>query len=386
MAYLRSSASLASTSLALGVVTSLVTSSASVAYAQPTGAPPADSTALVAAPKDPTASAPAVFKANDSTNVTLAAGGQLATGNSQLLAGTVNGKYEMRRGQDGFGASLLGNYGQGAATPGAEQHVTAENLQGRIRYDRYLSDRVSIFLIDTERHDRFQGLEIRTNVDPGVKYLFVHEDTTTLWGELGYDFQYDVRLGSALIPTDPTTGAYIAGPLLPKTATEQSGRLFVGFKHAFNSKVTFTTGLEYLQAFASSTPGSAGDYRLNYDALFAANVAGGFSLGVGFSARYDHLPLPGKEQTDTATTLSLIYSFSEPAPAAAPTCPCPPPPAPPDAAPPPPPPPPSAPDAATPISSAPTTPTTTPGSTMPATPAAPATPTGTPGTTPAAPH
>ena len=383
MAHLRSS------SIALGIAASLVSSGA---LAQTIGAPPPDATALVAAPKDPTAAAPEVFKPNDSTNVTLAAGGQLATGNSQLLAGTVNGKLDLRREENAFGASLLGNYGQGAASAAADQHVTAENLQGRVRYDRFLADRFSIFVIDTERHDRFQGLAIRTNIDPGVKYLFVHEDTTTFWGELGYDFQYDVRLDSALVPVD-ATGAAVAGPLLDKTATQQSGRLYAGFKHAFNSAVTFTTGLEYLQAFAASTPGMGGDYRINYDALFAANVSGGFSLGVGFSARYDHVPLPGKENTDTATTLSLIYSFSEPTPNWPPTCPCPPPP-------PPPPPPPDATNPQTPgVAPMPVAPSTPPGfvtpppsvppapppppvtATAPTAPTAPTTPAPTPPTT-----
>ena len=70
------------------------------------------------------------------------------------------------------------------------------------------------------------------------------------------------------------------------------------------------TGLEYLQSFVEATRA-----RLNYDALFAAHIGGGLSLGVGFSARYDHAPLPDKKRLDTQSILSLIYSFSD-APAA----------------------------------------------------------------------
>ena len=87
---------------------------------------------------------------------------------------------------------------------------------------------------------------------------------------------------------------------------DHSGRLFAGFKHAFNKEVTLSTGVEYLQSFIDSTR-----YRVNYDALFAANIGGGLALVVGFSARYDHAPLPGKQNTDTATTFSLIYSYSD---------------------------------------------------------------------------
>ena len=57
---------------------------------------------------------------------------------------------------------------------------------------------MSLFLITTGRNDRFQGLEFRLNVDPGAKYLFVNTDPTTFWGEVGYDFQYDIRNSDAL--------------------------------------------------------------------------------------------------------------------------------------------------------------------------------------------
>ena len=109
--------------------------------------------------------------------------------------------------------------------------------------------------------------------------------------------------------------------ILPKTATDHSGRLFLGLRHAFNKDVTLALGAEYLQSVVDSTR-----YRFNFDALFAAKVGGGLAVGLGFSARYDHDPLPGKEDLDTSTTLNLIYAFSDvPEPPPAP-CACPPPP------------------------------------------------------------
>jgi putative salt-induced outer membrane protein YdiY len=276
------------------------------------GAPPTEGKALVEAPKA-VPDAPKLDKPTDETTATVSAGGQFASGNSKLIAMTANGKFDMRRGANGFGAALLANYGRGAP-PGDPLETTAENLQARLRYDRFLVESTSLFLIGTGRHDRFQGLDFRLNIDPGAKYIFVKTDPTAFWGELGYDFQYDIRRNDALQP-DP------AVPPLSKTETDHSARLFFGFKHAFNKEVTFATGIEYLQSFVEATRA-----RVNYDALFAANVGGGLAIGLGFSARYDHAPLPGKEELDTATTVSLIYSFSEtpetaapaPEPAAAP--------------------------------------------------------------------
>ena len=327
------------------LLTSLVFASASLfaanasaqdTDADPTGAPPADAKALVAAPTTAADKAPAVEDPKDTTTATVSAGGQWATGNSQLLAGTVNGQLELRRGMNGFGAYVLGNYGQGA--PGDKDSVlTSENIQGRLRYDRYLIEKLAVFLIVTGRYDRFQGLDFRLNIDPGVKYLFFDTKKTQLWGEAGYDFQYDIRRNADRVVkddagnpvVDPNTGQV---ELLDKTHVDHSTRLFAGFKHAFNKEVSLTTDLEYLQSVVHST-----NYRLNYEALVAANLGEGFSFGVGFTARFDHDPLPGKKDLDTTTTLNLIYAFSD-VPEAPPDCskcaqPEPPPPPPPQCAP-----------------------------------------------------
>jgi putative salt-induced outer membrane protein len=333
----------------------------------PTGTPPPDATALVAAPKDDNLAAPDLKKPLDGTSISLSAGAQLATGNTRLLAGTMNGEWTSRWGDNGIGASILGNYGQGAS-PGASVVETAENVQGRLRYDRYIIDQASLFLINTVRHDRFQGLEVRYNLDPGFKYLFLRAPTNTLWLEAGYDLQYDVREDSARVPEDASGMPLSMAPLLPKTAVDHSIRLYAGFKHDFNEEVTLSTGLEYIQAVSDGT-----HHWLNYDALFAAKVGGGLALGLGFNARYDSDPLPGKKNTDTATTVSLIYSFSDAVPPKTPEVACPPaaPASTPASAPPPAPAPVPAP-APAPATMAPPEPT--PGAATPPAPAAPATP------------
>lgn len=276
---------------------------------------------MVEAPKE-AGTAPKIEDRFDGTTVTLSAGGQLATGNSRLTAGTANGSFETRWKSNEVGASVLGNYGR-SAPPGQPLETTAENIQARLRYDRYIIEQASFFLINTGRHDRFQGIDFRYNLDPGFKYLFLQEAASSIWAELGYDFQYDVRREDARPTLDaagnPVVDAAGNPVLLDKTASDHSLRLFVGAKHAFNEAVTFATGVEYLQSFVESTRS-----RVNYDAVLAANVGGGLAIGVGFTARYDHAPLPGKETLDTATTLSLIYAFSNVGEPAKPeTCPCP---------------------------------------------------------------
>jgi hypothetical protein len=303
-------------SLALSL--SMATAAPSAHAQQYIGGPGPDVTPLIAPPKA-AEDVPTWERIHDETTATVSAGGQLSTGNSQLAAVTGNGQLAIRRGENGFGASLIGNYGESAAY-GATPVDTTENLQGRLRYDRYLTDRLSLFLIGTGRHDRFQGIEFRLNVDPGAKYLFVNDSNTKLWGEVGYDMQYDYRLGSA-----------VWGQGIDRKALDSSVRLFMGFKHSFNKSVTVTTGFEYLQSFVKSQVEDLdNDSRINYDILFASQIGGGLSLGLGFSARYDYNPLPGKTDTDTTTTISLIYALvqnaSTPKPPPPPPCVQPPPP------------------------------------------------------------
>src|SRR5690349_11681698 len=104
------------------------------------------------------------------------------TGSSRLRAATATGARETRWARDGVGLYLLGNYGEGAAN-GAAVHVSTENVQGRARYDRYVLENTSVFLFNTGRHDRFQGLDFRYNLDPGVKYLVLKAVANALWAE-----------------------------------------------------------------------------------------------------------------------------------------------------------------------------------------------------------
>jgi len=295
-----------------------------LAQSPPLGAPPPEAKPLVQAPKGP-GDVPKIESKTDGTSITLSSGGQGSTGNSRLLALTANGAFDTRFHDNGLGASVLANYGR-SAPPGEATQTTTENVQGRLRYDRYVIEQASVFLITTGRHDRFQGIDFRLNIDPGFKYLFVAKQANAIWAEAGYDFQYDLRRDDALVDA--------MGVRLPidKTATDHSSRVFLGMRHAFNEQVTLSGGVEYLQSLVESTRN-----RINFDALFAAKVGAGLAVGLGFGLRYDHLPLPGKEQVDTASNVSLIYSYSETrevpaAPALAPLPPPPPPPSPPDSA------------------------------------------------------
>lgn len=233
-------------------------------------------------------------KAEDATEAQILGGGMLSSGNSRALSLTSSAQFRMRREANQLSAAAAVNYGRAAADKTQDQTTTVENYQGRLRYDRFVSDSLAAFLALSARRDRFQGLDLRLNLDPGIAYYFVDTKPTRLWGELGYDLQHDVRRDEAI-------AAY---PDLSKSETRHSARVFGGYQQSLGESVAFNTGLEYLQAIKDTE-----NWRLNWDASLTSKIGNNFSLASTFSLKYDHNPLPGVRRTDTMTAISLVYQL-----------------------------------------------------------------------------
>src|SRR5690606_6424383 len=132
------------------------------------------------------------------------------------------------------------NFGRSAPSREDPMETTVENYQGRVRYDVFFAEQVAAFLQLSARRDRFQGLDLRLNIDPGLAYYFVDDKSLQFWSELGYDLQHDVRREEARI--DPDTG-----DIADKTQTRHHARAFLGYDNKLNKSVSFYSGLEYLQ-------------------------------------------------------------------------------------------------------------------------------------------
>jgi putative salt-induced outer membrane protein len=172
-----------------------------------------------------------------------------------------------------------------------------ENYQGNLRYDHFIKS-LAPFLSVSGRRDRFQGLDFRLNIDPGLAYYFVDRAKLQFWGELGYDLQHDVRSEDAI------DVALVEGSPVDKTETRHSIRGYVGYQNEVNPFMTFKTGLEYLQAVVEPE-----NYRLNWDLGLSSKIAGNFSMATTFSVKYDNNPLPEIEKTDIVTAINLVYGL-----------------------------------------------------------------------------
>jgi putative salt-induced outer membrane protein len=245
-------------------------------------------------------------ESTDATEWDLAFGSLVSTGNARQISVTGATNLRLRRGDHQFGAAAAGNYGQ-AALPGEDLEPTVGNVQGRVRYDYFLHERVSVFGMLTARHDPFQGLLLRMNVDPGFAFYILPGKDERLWTEAGYDFQYDLRDPDATLQRDDDGQLVYDAQGNPIQIVERQKithavRLFGGYVNQLSEIVTFSTGLEYLQSVQE-----ARRWRLNWDTAFAAQLKGRLSLALTFTVRVDNDPLPRVRKVDTVTALSLLY-------------------------------------------------------------------------------
>ncbi len=246
----------------------------------------------------------------DATELTLTAGALYAEGNSKSLSLTASSAFRMRRQRHQLSAAAAVNYGEGASAGAAERKVNVENYQGRVRYDYFITRYLAAFLAVSGRRDRFQGLDLRLNVDPGFAYYFIDVEKHQLWAELGYDLQHDVRRDEARVVLDDNGDPVDPPELLDKSETRHHARLFVGYDNKLNEAVTFNAGVEYLQGLAPFEDDDTGNanWQLNSQLGLTSKLGEGFSLATSLGLKYDNNPLPDVESADVITAVSLVYS------------------------------------------------------------------------------
>jgi putative salt-induced outer membrane protein len=230
-------------------------------------------------------------------DVSIGAGGLFSSGNARTIALTSTVRTRIRRDEHQFSGATAINYGR-AGKKGQEIDSTVENYQGLLRYDYFLTNEVSLFLQSTARRDKFQGLDLRLNIDPGIAYYLLNEKTHRLWGEIGYDLQYDIRRQQDRAQKDP------AAPLLDKTQTLHNARLFLGYENKLRKEVSFISSIEYLQNFADVET-----FRFIADIGLKSNIADHLALATTYTARYENKPLPTVSELDSIASFNLVYSL-----------------------------------------------------------------------------
>jgi putative salt-induced outer membrane protein len=254
------------------------------------------------------ATAPAEKLDDDATEWDLSFGSLISTGNARQVSVTGTTNFRLRRGDHQFSAAAAGNYGQ-AALVNDDLAPTVGNIQGRVRYDYFLHEYVSVFGMLTARHDPFQGLDLRMNVDPGFAFYVIPGVKERLWTEVGYDLQYDLRDPNATLARDDE-GELIYDPqgntiqAADRQRLNHAVRLFAGYINQINDAVGFRTGAEYLQSVQVGRR-----WRVNWENAFITQLKDRLSLALTFTVRVDNDPLPRVRKVDTITAFNLVYRF-----------------------------------------------------------------------------
>lgn len=242
----------------------------------------------------------------DVTEFSLSAGAIVSTGNAQAAAVTAAVASRIRRDIHQFMGAGAGNWGATRAD-GADWYDTVGNVQGRARYDVFFAERWSAFLMATARHDPFQGLDLRLNVDPGAAFYALPGPENRLWFEAGYDFQLDVRRDDAIVAKDATGQPILdaAGDTIriaDPVGLNHAARVFAGYGNRMTKVVSLDVGFEWLQSVIL-----ARRFRFVGDIALAAQLAERFSIATTFTIRYENLPLPDVKKLDTITAITLVY-------------------------------------------------------------------------------
>lgn len=166
---------------------------------------------------------------------------------------------------------------------------TAKNWDGGLRFDRILSNRLSIFASAGLEADRFAGFTQRNNHDLGAHYDIVKNTDTNVFGEAGYRYTYTMYTTA---PADVSAAANIL-------------RLYAEGTQKVLDRTSFRLWVEYLPSF--NTPE---DYRINFEPSFVSQLSGFLSLKIGYLVKYHNVVVaPATTTSDRLFTTSLVAKF-----------------------------------------------------------------------------
>lgn len=229
-------------------------------------------------------------------------GGALTTGNSEfyMLTAGLNASYKWQRSKIGLiGGAVVGSSrvdSDGNSTLSDEERAapmvpSAKRFFGDLRYDFFLSDRDSVYILLGAFHDPFAGYDLRTHEQIGYSRVLIKSDSTSLVGEIGIDFaQENYKVGDDGV--DPETKNIIAG------------RVMVGITHKFSEGVGFEDTFELYEAVPEFA-----DLRMLNTASIVAALGSKLSLKLSHSFIFDNVPVEGFQKFDQTMNITLVASI-----------------------------------------------------------------------------
>jgi len=163
--------------------------------------------------------------------------------------------------------------------------TTAESYRARLRADRTLSPRVTVFGRGGWDRDEFAGIERRFEEDLGLSYEAVAADRTSLKLEAG---AFAAQQRATMDGENNFYGARAAAT----------------FKQKIGAKASFQQIAEFLPNLKDTE-----DLRIHSETAVVAPLSRLFSLKAAYVVDFDNQPEPGFGETDRRLTTGLRVTF-----------------------------------------------------------------------------
>jgi len=209
----------------------------------------------------------------------IAAGGNLQTGNTDRAGATVAILLSRKTEKDRISFQYLFNYAE------ENNKVVTRNHYGEARYDYFFTPKFYGYFDWNGYNDKFSNTKFKTFVGPGVGYQFWNDPIKSLSFDAGVTyFNWAKEVGA------DTDGV--------------SARLGLDFRYQIFKWLAFNDRFQFYP-----TIGEGGLYFLRNEAALTAPLGAGFSLRLANIIDYNSEPEPGFKKTDVQWIGAIQYSF-----------------------------------------------------------------------------
>ncbi len=242
-------------------------------------------------------------KKEPETKLSAEFGTSFATGNAifYTVAGSVAASHEWDRNKVGaigginLGAAKADTDGDGLLSTAERSAAYAQNVKRYFaegRYDRFLSDHDSLYVLAGAFQDPFAGYDLRSHEQLGYSRRLVKNDDTEVKAELGFDWAQENYTAEA-----------VAGGSVPYQDVF-AGRILLSVTHKFNDNVSVSDTFEYYQNVVDFN-----DVRILNSAALSAAINGKLALKLSHNLIFDNVPVEGFVPLDQTTMATLVATI-----------------------------------------------------------------------------
>jgi putative salt-induced outer membrane protein YdiY len=233
------------------------------------------------------------------TNLSAELGGTWATGNAKyfVVNSALNASHQRNSnkvavtGGANLGSAVVDSNADGLLDETERDAGYSKNVERfflEARYDRFFSERDSLYVLAGGFHDIFAGYDLRSHEQIGYSRLLVKTDPTELKAELGFDWAQE---------------NYVEG-IDPDFQTIYAARLLLGLAHNFNEHVGFSDTFEVYENVIDPQ-----DVRVLNTATLSAAINSKLSVKLSHALIFDNVPVEGFQPLDQTTMATLVASI-----------------------------------------------------------------------------